>query len=408
MKTPVFIAVAAAAALSGSAALTVDKVQQRYPWNGLVDIDYTMDAESAAALGLDDQLTVTFVDLDADATVTNRAITFQQPLPLAAGSHRITWDANADGYAFLSGRLQVMLDVTHIAEVYMIIDVTSGADSSTYPVTYMQGAPLEGFNQNAYKGDKIVLRRINPGAFIAGKTGSYKGDGSNDKPRLNILTNVFWIGIFELTQKQWFNVKGDTPASNKGDYHPLENVAYTRVRSMPSWPAEKVPNNNSLLLRLCDRCKSADASGNYTVPVKGFDLPTEAQWEFACRAGSTGAYYSATPQDDSTDEKLKAQLDKLGRYGASSHVEVGSYEPNGFGLYDMHGNVWEHCRDVYVDDPTKLPTVEPTGGATAGDYHVGRGGAYNAEAFKCTSSFRYQNGISGADVKRGYRIGRFE
>ena len=109
------------------ATLTVDQVRQRYPWNGLVDIDYTITLGQDETLGVDDNLEVLMVDKSVTPAVTNRANCFlQAPLPLTAGSHRITWDANYDGVTNYVGKAEFLVKVVHYAAAYMVIDVHEG------------------------------------------------------------------------------------------------------------------------------------------------------------------------------------------------------------------------------------------------------------------------------------------
>ena len=140
-----------------------------------------------------------------------------------------------------------------------------------------------------------------------------------------------------------------------------------------------------------------------------FDLPTEAQWEFACRAGTTTAWNNGT---DITDTTTDLELNTLGRYknnqtdgkgGYSQHTTVGSYLPNAWGLYDMHGNVSEWCLDWYVADITSY-TTDPTGPDT-GTYRLLRGGSWYSYAKNCRSAYRdyFKPGLRDVNYY-GFRI----
>ena len=173
----------AGAALSASAvSVKVDQVRQRYPWNGLVDIDYTI-VNDGAPLGLDDNIEVTMVDKSVDPAVTNCAHVFlQSPLPMAAGSHRITWDANKDGVTNRTDQAEFHLKIIRYSEAYMVIDVSKGSTAEYFPVDFLNGAPLGGFNVDEYKGNKIVLRRIRPGTYMAGSPSNEGGRGGGRRP----------------------------------------------------------------------------------------------------------------------------------------------------------------------------------------------------------------------------------
>ena len=158
--------------------------------------------------------------------------------------------------------------------------------------------------------------------------------------------------------------------------------------------------------KLLDKCRSFDPdTGDYTVAVTGLDLPTECQWEFACRAGTTGAFNKNEP------------LNSLGRYsgnttdgaggGFQTHTSVGSYRPNAFGLYDMHGNVWEVCLDWC--DYTATPALVDPKGPTRGESRIMRGGSYaNAES-ACRSAQRGSCAVTwdaGRQQGSGFRLCR--
>ncbi len=144
----------------------------------------------------------------------------------------------------------------------------------------------------------------------------------------------------------------------------------------------------------------------------GFDLPTEAQWEYACRATTIRAYNDYTKNggegSDCLDGEygMDANLDPLGRYywnggDSSYHAVVGSYQQNLWGLYDMHGNVWEWCLDWY--DSYSGNVTDPLGGST-GSERVYRGGAWNYNAERCRSSRRSQAIPLDSDSIYGFRL----
>ena len=418
----------AAAALAATAAVvtveadgvTLESVQarQRYPWNGLVDIDYTITYDNGATLDIDDNLEVMLVDHDVTPAVTNHAFTFlQAPLPMTAGSHRITWDANADGVTSRIDKAQFVMKIRHYSEVYMVIDVSGGSSTNCYPVDFLNGAPPNGFTDPEYKGNKIVLRRIHPGSYMAGSPdneANRTATAAREKQHRVALSQPFYIGIYEITQKQYKNVTGGDPSEYKGDYRPVEKVSYNTIRG-GNWPTTAAPGANTFMDMLIQKCKSKDSSGNYTVSVEGFDLPTEFQWEYACRAGTTGALNTTNEYANTTAEQ-EAQLRLLGRYTNNqtdgkggydaNHTNVGSYQPNQWGLYDMHGNVWEWCRDWYQEDATALKQFTDPKGAASGSYRVLRGGCWSSTVGNCRSAVRNRAATSYADAGSGFRLSR--
>ena len=407
--------------------LTVDRVQQRYPWNGLVDIDYTVTYAPGVSAGLDSNIEVLMIDRAVTPAVTNRALIFlQAPLPTTAGQHRITWDANADGVTNRTDQAEVRMSLVRYSEAYMVIDVSKGPDETEYHVDFFNGAPPNGFNTDEYKGDKIVLRRICPGSYVAGSPTKEAYRKDNEKQHRVAISQPFYIGIFEITQKQYENVMGadKNNSTHTGPSRPVEMMPYEAIRGTADtsnhtydwpWNATVVPNSFMGLLRA--KCKSKDSSGNYTVSVDGFDLPTEFQWEYACRAGTTGALNTTNAYDNTDPIAQETQLKLLGRYkdnqndGKCSYVEhavVGSYRPNQWGLYDMHGNVWEWCLDWYREDASALKQFTDPKGATAGSYRVLRGGGWSASASNCRSAVRLNvvPSSDGAAHNIGFRLSR--
>lgn len=169
---------------------------------------------------------------------------------------------------------------------------------------------------------------------------------------------------------------------------------------------------------LLQRCKSKNPdTGVYDVAVTGFDLPTEFQWEYACRAGTTKAFNGTDDFDNSDSAAQVAQLATLGRYSgnqgdgngdpayASKHTSVGGYLPNAWVLYDMHGNVWEQCRDWYEENVDLIPARDPTG-AASGSSRAVRGGAHGVGVENCRSAVRGTCPPHWKDGNIGFRLSR--
>ena len=410
-------AMTASTAVADGLTLSVSKIQQRYPWNGLVDIDYTIEC-AEGAFGVDDNLEVLMIDNSAKSAVTNRAITFlQAPLPMTPGNHRITWDANADGVTKYVENATFSVEIRHYNETYMVIDVSGGPNASVYPVKFLNAAPVGGFNKNEYKGSNIVLRCIHPGSYMAGSPANEANrtdTAVREKQHRVALSQPFYIGIYEITQKQYKNVTGDDPSTYKGDYRPVELVTFGTIRG-GDWPTKTAPRAGSFMDILIQKCKAKDSDGNYTGTVKGFDLPTEFQWEYACRAGTTGAFNTTNAYDNAKSDEQEAQLKLLGRYannrtdgkgGYDTHTEVGLYLPNQWGLYDMHGNVMEWCRDFYQEDAAALKQFTDPKGAASGLNRVLRGGAWGGAVRDCRSAQRGNFDPANTAATFGFRLSR--
>jgi formylglycine-generating enzyme required for sulfatase activity len=179
------------------------------------------------------------------------------------------------------------------------------------------------------------------------------------------LTKPFYMGKFEVTQLQYREIMGDNPSKFGGDYQPVDNVNwYEAMRFLK---------------------KLSDKTG-----LK-FRLPTEAEWEYACRAGTTTAFNTGTTIDSdyANYEATTPYANGIIGKDLKRTTKVGSYAPNAFGLYDMHGNVWEWCNDFYDSDYyKKTPTLDPQGPQMDEGDKVIRGGAWNERPAKCRSADR--------------------
>lgn len=276
------------------------------------------------------------------------------------GRHSVRWNLMKDYVNY--GKSDVVFKI--LDGTYCVIDLSAGLNASTYPVSYLSDVPSGGWDAE-YKTTKLVLRLIEPGSF--------KMNGVYDVT----LTKRYYIGVFEVTQKQYELVTGNNPSSNKGDLRPVEEVSWNMIRgnsSICNWPSVKTIDPNSFIGLI--RSKTG-------LPL---DLPTEAQWEYACRAGTTSSYNNGGDKEEDL-KKLGRYFDNRldGRGGYSSHTTVGSYAPNAWGLYDMHGNELEWCLDWSGD---LCNSTDPLGPAS-GSHRVVRGGSWSSTSKdECTSSYR--------------------
>ena len=258
---------------------------------------------------------------------------------------------------------------------YMIVDLDkSGKDA----VSYLDDVPKGGWSDE-YRTKKIAFRRIEPGSFeyLPGK--SFK------------ITKPFYIGVFEVTQKQYEMVMKENPSEFKGDMRPVENVSYIDIRGGRKgfcWPEDNKVDDDSYLGKLRKRIGLE------------FDIPTEVQWEYACRAGTKG--------DLNVDGVEMVKLGKCRDNGGmdDQHVKVGSFLPNAWGLYDMHGNVWEWCLDRVNrigDWPADAKETDPKGPAE-GLFRVRRSGCMFDSAHRFRSSLRGPNLVDAHCNFDGFRL----
>jgi formylglycine-generating enzyme required for sulfatase activity len=186
----------------------------------------------------------------------------------------------------------------------------------------------------------------------------------------------FFLAEFPVTQEHYYSVAGKSPSSFAGNRNPVENV---------SWNDAIVFCNMLSCKEGLSRCYCFGEEGekvSYNPDANGYRLPSEAEWEYACRAGTSSVVYG--------------EIDRIAWYrdnsGATTH-EVGTKQPNPWGLFDMLGNVWEWCWDVYDE-------------TTYGQYRVFRGGGWNDPVRGCLASNRRRSHPSFFIDDLGFRIGR--
>jgi formylglycine-generating enzyme required for sulfatase activity len=251
----------------------------------------------------------------------------------------------------------------------------------------------------------IKFRPIPAGSFLMGSPDDDKEAGSDEKPQHRVrISKPFYLGVYELTQAQyeavmgknpsWFSVTGggkDMVAGQPTGQHPVEQV---------SW-LDAVTFCNKLSEREGLKPFYEIDGANVRVPDwngPGYRLPTEAEWEYACRANTS------TP--------TAAELGEYGWFGEDSSKgstrPVGQKKPNGFGLYDMHGNVREWCWDWYGEGYYKQSPVDDPAGPENGSDRVFRGGGWGSAAEFCRAAYRYGNAPAGAIIGLGLRLARVQ
>ena len=280
-------------------------------------------------------------------------------------------------------------------KLYLVIDLLS----ETNVISYLDDVPKGGWTEE-YKTTKLVLRRIEPGTFSMGSPEDELGRYYNETQHQVTLTNAYYIGVFETTQKQYELITGDDPSKYKGGARPVESVSYDMIRGDrkgASWPYNNDVDGNSFFGKL--RAKIGLI----------FDLPTEAQWEYACRAGTTTALNDGSNITNSYED---GNLNKLGRYlynqqdgkgGYGEHTTVGSYSPNAWGLYDMHGNVYEWCLDRDKSYLGSGSVTDPKG-PDYGRARALRGGGWYGNASNCRSAYRRDDCPDCGSSYYGFRV----
>ena len=227
-------------------------------------------------------------------------------------------------------------------------------------------------------GVSLELVHILGGKFLMG---SPEGEGANnEKPQHEVTIPEFWMGKYPITQAQYEAVMGNNPSKFKGDNRPVEQVSWYKA------------------VEFC-KCLSSHTSREYR-------LATEAEWEYACRAGMTTPFHfgnrltSEVAQCSSNFGMVIATL------FVGQTFPVGNFPANAFGLYDMHGNVWEWCQDYWHDDYRGAPT---NGSAWLTDNRkdtrrIKRGGSWENYPRHCRSAFRSSNSSGYRSYTLGFRV----
>ena len=353
-----------------------------WPWTNAVGISF----EVTGTLPTNAELFVTAKDVTSNTTYPVFGLTGDTGTN--EGVHHMVWNLDQQGVKIQS--TNVVFTVAYETNVYCVVDLSAGANASSYPVTYLYEPPSGGFNTDAYKTTKLVLRRIEAGTFTMGSPAGESGRDSDETHHQVILTKPYYIGLFEVTQKQWQLVTGSNPSYFSGDKRPVEEVSWNAIRGNSgtyNWPNSTAVDANSFIGRLQKRTGLA------------FDLPTEAQWEFACRAGTTTPY--------SYGNSANGDYMWYPSNSSSQTHEVGTKKPNAWGLYDMQGNVWEWCLDWYASNLGTAAVTDPKG-ASSGANRVKRGGGWNHDAAYCRSAGRNNYFPSGTGRDLGFRLVKSE
>lgn len=356
-----------------------------------------------------------------------------------AGNRTITWrpDLSWPDHIVPNGGARAKVTAWSLDNTpnYMVVDVSAAAQPNTqkyYPAAdFLPG----GVANNLYKTTTLLMRKImsKDVTWTMGSTTlETKRTASREATHQVTLTNNYYIGVYEITQSQWSEVATNSAAianfTAERSMRPMELVAYNEIRNTHSASSSATsvaagtvgvdPSSDSFLGLL--RLKAGI----------DFDLPSEAQWEFAARAGhGSGCWGDGTEiGNGDTDDNLG----NLGRYAknnpsgtdATSTLTpssggtdiVGSHGQNDWGLYDMHGNVWEWCLDWYQDNIGSLngyvnidplnPSCFLSGTVASGslEKRVRRGGSWNDVAGNCRPAFRNGNYPSTRNNGFGFRV----
>ncbi|MBI3831829.1 MAG: formylglycine-generating enzyme family protein [Planctomycetes bacterium] len=201
----------------------------------------------------------------------------------------------------------------------------------------------------------------------------YEDANADEKPwHLVTLAQPFYMGKYEVTQEQYAQLIGSNPSYIKGQPLPISNV---------SWD-----DTQEFFKKLTAQTKQS------------IRLPTEAEWEYSCRAGTRTKYYSGDTEAD---------LARVAWHGVNSKETaqpVGQKEPSVFGLFDMHGNLWEWCQDWYEEDYYSHSPAQDPQGLTQGNYRVLRGGSWHYDPGSCRAAYRFKHPPNERMSYYGFRV----
>ncbi|MFN7502401.1 MAG: SUMF1/EgtB/PvdO family nonheme iron enzyme [Dolichospermum sp.] len=236
------------------------------------------------------------------------------------------------------------------------------------------------FKEDLSNGITLEMVQIPGGSFIMGSPASEKGRDNNESPQHQVNVPGFSMGKFVVTQEQYQQIMGNNPSRFSGAKRPVEKV---------SW-------NNAV-----DFCQKLSQKTG-----REYRLPSEAEWEYACRAGTTTPFHfweTITTELANYKGTYTYASEPKGKY-LQKTTDVGSFPPNAFGLYDMHGNVWEWCQDDWHDNYIDAPKDGSVWTSRSGNNKVMRGGSWSNYPGYCRSAYRIYSGLDNDSILVGFRV----
>ncbi|GHU50111.1 hypothetical protein FACS1894200_09380 [Spirochaetia bacterium] len=239
---------------------------------------------------------------------------------------------------------------------------------------------------------------IQGGTFTMGSPASEPNRLDREGPQHRVTVSGFYMAQYAVTQAEYEAVTGSNPSCFKGANLPVERVS--------QYDAIKYCNERSKHEGLTPAYTIAGRNVTLNKNTNGYRLPTEAEWEYACRAGTTTPFSNGdniTTDQANYNGNYPYNNNAKGEYRRKT-MPVGSFAPNRWGLYDMHGNVWEWCWDRYADYAGGSQT-DPSGAASGSD-RVFRGGGWGGHAVTLRSAHRCSGVPTGRDGNLGFRVVR--
>lgn len=431
------IATASCAAFA-SATPVVSNVSMSQDWSRRVTISYTLSEQAVVTLDIQTNDTQgVWVSIGGEAISGHVSGKTSGPAQgdvwkkVAAGTHTITWrpDYMWPDHVIGEGGARAVVTAWALDNPpdYMVADLAD-ATVRYYPgADFLPGGLLA--NED-YRKTKLVLRKI------MAKDIEWTKGGNSTEPGWKVIADIpgepqytaqidnnYYIGVFEATQTQYEMVMGSNPSAFKNaDYkamRPVDSVSYNALRgSGVNYPA--APAGTSFLGKLRTKFGNAYA----------FDLPSEAQWEFASRAGhglglwNDGSSILASTSEDTNLSRMARYLQNGGHvkngttYTALSNAQIasctdangtaicGSYAPNDWGLYDMEGNILEWCLDWFTTNETDLRSLKGAVNTTqqGSNGHVMKGGSWTHDPWRSRPGFRWHGAADAGYNTFGLRV----
>ena len=237
----------------------------------------------------------------------------------------------------------------------------------------------EVMEENLGNGVILEMVLIPGGSFLMGSPDKEVGRKDNESPQHQVTLQPFFMSKYPITQEQYQTIMGENPSNFKGKNRPVETVTWYNA------------------IEFCKKLSKKTG--------KIYRLPSESQWEYACRAGTTTPFYFG--ETITTDLVNFNGNHNYGNAPEGTHrkqtTDVGSFPPNAFGLYDMHGNVWEWCQDVWHDNYDGAPT-DGSAWETEADDRLLRGGCWYDDSRDCRSAWRMNNYVDSISNYWGFRV----
>ena len=391
---------AAAVSVAFAVAPSIDNASVVQDSQRLVTVEYTLSGEAAVAtmcvetnVGNDVWIPIGDSNISHVSGDVNKKV--------AVGRHSFTWTPGKSwpNQKVNGGNIRIGVKVWALDNPpeYMALSLVSPRTAMYY--TSAEAVP-DGVQYAKYKTEYLLMRRI-PAANVVWRMGAPATElrdgnisAASETPHQVSLSKDYYIGVYPVTKQQYRYMMAQAPSTYPtGDerFVPIGGLSYNGLRGTTySWPANLHNVDSTSVIG-----KLQTLTGFATM-----DLPTDAQWEFACRAGTGSALYDGHELDNASTSAYVNQMAVYQGHGNALAV-VGTCKPNGWGLYDMYGNIWEYCLDWYQEN---LTGVDANIGPSSGSSRIRRGACYSNTAGYCRSAMRLSIPMDNTGGTMGFRV----